>query len=171
MALNLNIYSEKEERLYSELFGFLEWDVDEKNIILKNGMSPLRVDNKSLLKYTDYKRIKNCEDFNMFRPLRNFKHCEAILQEVFDGEVVTDITIIKSKDKFRGQYTDFNGNKILTKNTYFSETECKFSLAWLYFFGRECKEEIEEIDRELIETERKLREEGNLPKVIKRKKK
>lgn len=130
-----NLY---EASMYSELFDYLGWEVDEDNKILKDGFIPLTIGNKTAIQYADYnrKQLKEFENkYTIFRPLKIRKHCAVLMEHVMfmydelegffsrqDNEPNVYLGTIK--------YTDDEEDEI--KGVFDNENECRFNLCYSY---------------------------------------
>ena len=167
MGLNLNLYNPKEEEIYNQLFEEMGIEIGKNfSIIPDNSILPLKNQDKTLVQYRDYpnEELKkmNKNGFQIFRPLRNFRHCELLMQNLYEDGKISEITITKNEDErnqFHGMIKYSDGNILKTNLGYFNETECRFALIWFLYFGEECKTVISQCNQFLIKLDKSLKKE------------
>ena len=144
-----NVFCKEEEILYEKIIELLEWKIKGDNKELFQDFFPVTISGKKLVKLDSNIKKIDYKKFITFKPLKNNKHCQFIIERLFDEEEVGDIFIIKDDNR---KY----GSKIVQKDTdeiisevsgYNTEIDAKFRILCKYFFGNELDDLITSIKK------------------------
>ena len=142
----------EEVKLYEDIIEILtEIEVNEEGNyeILYNGL-PVLISGRKIVKLCDELDLDNMEGKITFRPLKNHKHCQYLIDylQIVESDDI-EVKIIKvlqddGKYKYSGVITDLDGNEIIRANKCGKEIEAKFKVVYNYIVGEK------DISKELI---------------------
>jgi hypothetical protein len=131
-------FCKEEVNLYEEIIDLLEYDISENYILQYNGI-PIRIRNKILIKLCDETIDYDAEKYITFKPLKNHRHCQLILDFLHENENEKIELIVKKnmeeKNRFTGILTDTELDIVINQtDECFSEIEAKFKVLYTYLF-------------------------------------
>jgi hypothetical protein len=147
-------FCKTEENLYSELIDLMEIDVNDDNILEYNGV-PLKVKGRILLRLCDETMSYNRKLFITFKPLKNHKHCQLLINYIHEEikenyEIITKRIPSGEDDRFLyiGKIYDPELDLIVLESTKsYSEIEAKFKVLASFLLNRNVDKEINDIKR------------------------
>lgn len=145
-------FHEKEIKLTNDIIGLLEWTEKKlpqsKTNVLFCNYFPVMINKTHAINLTrNEEKIKDI-DYAFFRPMRNGKHCQLMVDGAYevDDSIEEIITVKDPKTRRISGYLRTNeGDTIKISKSVFTESEFKFAVLYLYWFGEDISESIIEI--------------------------
>jgi len=143
----------EEVKFYEKVIKLLGWK--EKNGELYKNMFPILVNGKKLIKLGE----NPIYDKNViaFRPLRNNKHCQYLINYLFEKESgVSDILTIKNENIYSAKILDHHEEIMIEVDNCRTEVEAKFIVIFQFYFGDTEKymKKIRQFDEEYYSKEK-----------------
>lgn len=142
---------EDEITITNRLIELVEWSerlVDERTTpVLYCEFFPIRVNKAFAINLTHVnKKIKDT-DYVFFRPIRNGKHCQFLLDTAFEiDDNIKDFIVVKNhkQHRFSGTLLTHNGKDVKIDNMY-SEAELKVALLIKYWEDEDVTKQLKAI--------------------------
>jgi hypothetical protein len=145
-----HFFCKEEVALYQEIISLLEWKVKQPNNQIFNDFFPVMVSGKALVKLDPSTTRLNYKEFITFKPLKNNKHCQFLVEFLYEDEEsdVQDLLTVKQDDrKYGAKIVDNEDNIIEEIYDCDTETEAKFCVIYQHFLGGDIKKLIEPIKK------------------------
>ena len=145
------LVSEKEIKLTNDIIDIMEWEL--KRVpgisvpVLFSDFIPVVINRK----YLTLEEVpeKEQEKAMMFRPILSGKAVQYLVDYLFDTEEDFKHLVIKKdtdKNRYTGTITTKSGNDIVLKD-YIRETQLKFALFYKFYYDKDIKHDIIEINK------------------------
>ena len=139
-------FCDEEANLYQEIIALLEWKVKKPNNQLYNDFFPVMVSEKALVKLCLETAKLDYKKFITFKPLKNNKHCQFLVELLYEEQQVQDLLTIKQQNKSYGaKIIDYENNILEEISNCDTETEAKFCVIYQYFLTDDIKDKIKPI--------------------------
>ncbi len=144
------VIHEKEMQLTQAATEYVEWSSKKhgeyKVNVLFSDFYPI-ISNKTFVSvdYDAYNEKKH-RGVTLFRPIKNMRHCQYLIDFLFTECGVQDILISKNNKSgaFKGRLINEDGTELKISGLY-SEVEVKFALFYLFMTDEDIVEDIKEI--------------------------
>jgi hypothetical protein len=142
---DFHAFCKQEVELYQEIITLLEWKVKKPNNELFNDFFPVMVSGKALVKLDPDTARLDYKKFITFKPLKNNKHCQFLVELLYEEEDVQDLVTYGRQGEYGAKVVDQEGNILQEITECDTETEAKFCVIYEYFLEDGIKERIEPI--------------------------
>lgn len=131
-----HFFCKEEADLYQEIITLMEWMVKKPNNELVKDFFPVMVSGKALVKLDPSTAKLDYKKFITFKPLKNNKHCQFLVELLYEEEDVKDLVTYKQDDGRYGARVDLkDGTAVEEMSDFDTETEAKFCVVYEYFLG------------------------------------
>lgn len=138
-----NVFCKEEVALYQEIISLLEWKVKGPTKELYKDFFPVMVSGKRLVKLDFGLGRLDYKAFITFKPLKNNKHCQFLVEQLFEDDDIGDLLTFPVGDgKHGARIVLKNGDEAERIEGLDTETEAKFCIVYQYFLGGDVKAKI-----------------------------
>ena len=163
-----NNFHKEEEEFYEELIKLLEWTIKGPNKEIFCDFFPVTVSGRKLVKFDSTIKRIDYKEFITFRPLKNNKHCQFLVDRLFEEEEVGELLINKNHGKYGAKVTQVSTEEIMLEvDNCDTELEAKIRIVSQYFFGGKYDRMIKKIKRDDSQRMREVKKDKDKGKVKK----
>jgi hypothetical protein len=144
---DFHAFCKEEAELYQEIIALLEWKVKKPHNQLYNDFFPVMVSGKGLVKLDPAVTRLDYKKFITFKPLKNNKHCQFLVELLYEEENVQDLITYgrDSNGKYSAKVVDHDNMIMQEVAGCDTETEAKFCVIYEYFLEEGIMEKIKPI--------------------------
>jgi len=133
--------SDTEIELTDNIIELLEYDLEENGVLTYNSV-PIKLSGKYLIRLSNDNLNFDKENFVPFRPIKNHKHIQFLIDFLYEEKPKYEIKTkkIKNEELNKNFYisTIYCGERIIARSKSLpSEIESKFYVLYVYYFGSE----------------------------------
>ena len=131
-----------EIKLTNDVVEILEWDLKYDEELKVNvyycDFFPITINRCRVSNITTMFSHGKDDKLVYFRPMKNGKHCQFLVDYLYEHEDIDEILVSKDKDTklYSGRIVMNDGEEYKLDNHY-TETELKFALFYLYYFNED----------------------------------